>query len=111
MPRTSPLLFPSLRKQLVSIGERLRLARLRRKYSAEMVAARANITRVTLHRVEKGEPSVALGTYASVLQVLGLQDDLNAIALEDPLGRKLQDLNLPTRQSRAHRKDADVREG
>ena len=110
MPRTAPVIFPALRKILVGVGERIRLARLRRKYSAEMVASRANITRATLIRIEKGEPSVSLGAYASALQVLGLQQDLNAIALEDPLGRKLQDLNLPSRQeSRSSKKSSDER--
>lgn len=111
MPRQVPVLFPKLKKQLADIGERMRLARLRRKYSAEMVAVRANLTRNTLLRIERGEPSVSLGAYASVLQVLGLQNDLNVLAIEDPLGRKLQDLHLPPRQERrGPGKDSHVRE-
>lgn len=111
MPRQVPVLFPKLKKQLADIGERMRLARLRRKYSAEMVAVRANLTRNTLLRIERGEPSVSFGAYASVLQVLGLQNDLNVLAIEDPLGRKLQDLHLPSRKERSGLgKDSDVRE-
>jgi transcriptional regulator with XRE-family HTH domain len=62
------------------------------------VAARAGITRSTLYRVEQGEAGVALGTYVSVLKVLGLEGDLNAVAKDDVLGQKLQDLQLPMRR-------------
>lgn len=95
MPSRSPYLLPSLARQLRSLGDSIRLARLRRKYSAETVAKRAGISRKTLYRVEQGEASPTLGTYASVLQVLGLSGDLERVARDDELGRKLQDLNLP----------------
>jgi transcriptional regulator with XRE-family HTH domain len=74
------------------------LARLRRRYSAESVAKRAGVARATLYRVEEGDAGVSLATYASVLRVLGLQDDLDLVARDDVLGRKLQDLELPTRK-------------
>jgi transcriptional regulator with XRE-family HTH domain len=89
--------FP-LAKQLRDLGERLQLARLRRRYSATTVAARAGITRMTLYKVEKGDPGVSVGTYASVLRVLGLPGDLDLLARDDVLGRKLQDLELPVRK-------------
>lgn len=98
MPRTLPILFPSTVRQLDALGDRLRLARLRRRYSAVTVAERAGITRSTLYRAEKGDPGVALGTYLSVLHVLGLQGDLDGLARDDALGRKLQDLELPVRR-------------
>lgn len=98
MPRTTPTLFPSATRQLASLGERLRLARLRRRYSAESVAKRAGVARATLYRVEKGDAGVSLATYASVLRVLGLQGDLDLVARDDVLGHKLQDLKLPTRK-------------
>jgi transcriptional regulator with XRE-family HTH domain len=85
-------------RQLADLGVRLRLARLRRQYSAATLAARAGITRVTLSRIEKGDPGTNLGAYASVLRVLGLQADLDALARDDALGHKLQDLNLPERR-------------
>jgi transcriptional regulator with XRE-family HTH domain len=105
MPRIAPTLFPPLARQLTALGDRLRLARLRRRYAAVIVAARAGITRSTLYRVEQGDTGVSLGTYASVLRVLGLQTDLDAVARDDELGRKLQDLNLPERRI-APRRDA-----
>eukprot|EP01035_Chromulina_nebulosa_P056786 gene56786-77831_t len=93
--------FPSLvAKQLRELGERLQLARLRRRYSASTVAARADVTRMTLYKVERGDPGVSMGTYANVLRVLGLPDDLDLIARDDVLGRKLQDLELPARAAR-----------
>lgn len=98
MPRTKPVLFPATARQLQELGDRLRLARLRRRYAAAVVAERAGITRMTLYRVEKGDAGVSLGTYASVLRVLGLQGDLDAVARDDELGRKLQDLKLPERR-------------
>ena len=76
------------------LGERLRLARLRRRLSAGSFAERVGVSRDTLHRLEKGDPGVALGTYARALRVLGLDADLDAVARDDELGRKLQDLAL-----------------
>lgn len=103
MPRTIPTLFPTATRQLTSLGERLRVARLRRRYSAESVAKRAGVARGTLYRVEEGDPGVSIATYASVLRVLGLQGDLDLVARDDVLGRKLQDLKLPTRKTAPRR--------
>jgi transcriptional regulator with XRE-family HTH domain len=76
------------------LGENIQLARLRRKLSAEQVAERAGISRKTLHKIESGSPTVAMGSYLQVLFVLGLQNDLSEVAAMDPLGRKLQDVGL-----------------
>lgn len=103
MPRVVPTLFPPSARQLTALGERLRLARLRRRYSSESVAKRAGIARATLYRVEKGDPGVSIATYANVLRVLGLEGDLDQLARDDVLGRKLQDLNLPVRKTAPRR--------
>jgi len=101
MPRSIPPLFPRMSRQLADFGERLRLARLRRRYSAVAVAARAGISRSTLVRVEAGDPAVSLGTYASVLHVLGMQADWDAVGRDDALGRRLQDMRmLPPRRGK-----------
>ena len=101
MPAKAQPTFAPERALLTGLGERLRLARLRRKLSAEIVAERAGISRVTLHRAEKGDPAVTLGTYSKILGVLRLENDLALIAKDDELGRRLQDLALPqTRKSR-----------
>lgn len=94
MPRTAPPVLPRLQRELASLGERLRQARLRRAYAAETIAQRVGVTRKTLSRVEQGDPAVSLGVYARVLQALGLDADLAQIARDDELGRRLQDLGL-----------------
>lgn len=76
------------------MGENLRLARLRRRLTAVQVAERAGISRVTLHHIEQGNPTVAIGAYANVLLCLGLEKDLESIGQDDVLGRKLQDVGL-----------------
>jgi len=83
-----------IEEQLEYLGERIKLARLRRKYSQEIVAKRAGISRPTLTAVENGASTVSIGTYAMVLMILGLLDDFEQIAKDDLLGRKLQDLDL-----------------
>lgn len=106
MARTTPPLLPRLVRLLAGLGENLRKARRRRAYSAETVAQRAGVTRKTLARVEQGDPAVALGIYLRVLQALGLADDLEAVARDDALGRKLQDLHMETRSGSARRAHA-----
>lgn len=94
MRSKKPILLPKTQKILSDMGENIKLARLRRKLSAEQVSERANISRATLWQIEKGSASVAMGAYAQVLFVLGLESDLSKVALDDTLGRKLQDANL-----------------
>lgn len=94
MGRKTPSILPRISRLLRSYGANLKLARLRRKYSAEMVAQRASITRKTLAGVERGDSTVAIGTYARVMQALGLEGDLAKLAADDPLGRQLQDVAL-----------------
>jgi transcriptional regulator with XRE-family HTH domain len=94
MPSKPPVIFPQEQRLLSELGERLRLARKRRRLSNAVVAQRAGISRTTLYKVEAGEPGVTLGSYLRVLAVLGLENDLNQLAADDRLGRKLQDLAL-----------------
>ena len=94
MKGAKTVLLPKLTKILAEMGENIKLARLRRKLTAEQVAERAGIARSTLWQVEKGLASVSLGTYAQVMFVLGLEKDLQLIAKDDVLGRKLQDAEL-----------------
>jgi hypothetical protein len=69
------------------------------------------ISRATLSRLEKGDPAIALGTYMRALRVLGLDKDLDAVARDDELGRKLQDLNLPKRPRRGPTSSRSPRKG
>lgn len=97
MSKKIATLLPVLQRLLTELGENIRLARLRRRFSASIVAERAGISRNTLRSIERGEPSVMFGAYASVLFSLGLEKELRLIAHDDELGRKLQDLGLPTK--------------
>ena len=98
---------PKTAEILEQMGEQIKLARLRRRLSTELVAERAGISRATLWNVEKGSPSVAIGIYAAVLHALNNMDkDLLLVAKDDILGRTIQDLNLTTRR-RAPRKKED----
>jgi transcriptional regulator with XRE-family HTH domain len=96
--------LPGLSRILGEFGERLKAARLRRRYSAEMVAQRAGIARATLHRVELGDAGVSLGNYARVMQALRLEEDLSRLASDDQLGRKLQDAAIAGRARAPRRK-------
>ena len=99
MSKRTTEILPQTLDILTQMGEQIRLARLRRDLPVEMVADRAGISRTTLWSVEKGSPSVAMGTYAAVLHALGGMDqDLLLVARDDKLGRTLQDLNLTVRK-------------
>lgn len=88
-------IMPDTENILKTMGEQIKMARLRRKLSATLVAERAGVRRSTLWKVENGNPSVAVGIYAAVLHALNNMDkDLLKIAGDDELGRKLQDIEL-----------------
>ena len=104
MSNSSYRILPATEEILETLGEQIKLARLRRNLSVELVSQRAGISRASLWKVEKGSPSVAIGIYAAVLHALNNMDkDLLLVARDDAMGRKMQDLNLITRK-RAPRK-------
>lgn len=102
--RSRTRLFPSSQKALLVLGENIHLARLRRKLSMEKVAERADISRSTLIKIEKGDSGVAMGSYVQVLFVLRLDQDLMNVAKDDELGRKILDAGLVTKQRAPKRK-------
>ena len=108
MGKKSVILMPGSQKILETMGEQIRMARLRRKLSVELVAERAGISRATLWAVEKGSSSVAIGIYAAVLHALnGMDKDLLLVAKDDELGRKLQDLDLQIRKRAPKKRGID----
>jgi transcriptional regulator with XRE-family HTH domain len=98
MNPVSALPIPA-KRALRKLGQDIRDARKRRLIPMELMADRARISRSTLHKVERGDESVALGFYASVLFVLGLIDSLANLADigADAVGRSLEERHLPTR--------------
>lgn len=92
-----------LEEKMATVGEQIKLARLRRNLSIAQVAERATCSPLTISRIEKGVPTVAIGIYLRVLYALQLEDDILLIAQQDVLGRQLQDLTL-THRERASKK-------
>ena len=93
-----------LEQKMEIVGEQIKLARLRRNFSIAQVAERATCSPLTISRIEKGAPTVAIGIYLRVLYALQLDDDILLIAKEDKLGKSLQDLTLMNRE-RASKKE------
>lgn len=100
--RTAPPMPLPVKRSLAKLGEDIKAARIRRRITAELMAERAFVTRPTLRKVEKGDPSVALGTYAAVMFVLGLAPRLAELAdvRSDELGLQLDEERLPQRVRR-----------
>ena len=98
MKTGNSILLPKAQRVISILGENIKLARLRRRFSAQQVSERADISRPTLLSIEKGYPNVSIGAYVRVLMVLGLGDEIASVAADDELGRKLQDAKLVVRK-------------
>ena len=96
MGKKKALLLPKTAKLLQTVGGQIKLARLRRGWTAQEIAEKAAVGRSTVVQIEKGSPSVSMGMYLAVLNALGLQEDILLIARDDVMGRTFQDLNLKT---------------
>lgn len=93
-----------VRRALRKLGHDIRDARRRRRIPVAIMAERASISRMTLNKVEKGEPGVSMGSYATVLFVLGMADRLADLAdpKNDGVGLTLEEEHLPQRIRRGH---------
>lgn len=85
-------------KNLAIVGEQIRLARLRRNLSMAEIAERATCSELTVMRVEKGLPTVAMGIYLRILFAMDLDESVLFLAKDDEVGRSLQDLQLKERK-------------
>src|ERR1035437_4164714 len=86
MTRPARDLYPKTAERARSLGERLRVARLRRRITEGEMAVRVGVSRPTIHRLESGDLTVSLAVLARMLEVLALDDDLDLVAQEDELG-------------------------
>lgn len=93
MPKRTPPVFPGASKQLVALGARIALARKRRRMTQGTLSSRAGVTVPTLRKLEQGDASVSLAAVLRFLQVLGLAADIDRLAADDELGRRLQDIH------------------
>ena len=96
------------RQALAKLGEDIAVARKKRRISTVSMAERAFISRGTLYKVEKGDPSVSIGIYATVLAILGLVRDLGNVAdrTSDTLGLDIDEERLPKKVQPCTRKQS-----
>jgi transcriptional regulator with XRE-family HTH domain len=106
--RTKITTSPATRRELRALGARLRESRLRRELPQQLVADRACVTRQLVARMEKGDPGVAIGSYALVLQALGLISGWGDV--QDTVGEELAEAQLRRRAPRERREGAPMRE-
>ena len=96
-------------EQIAQLGQRIRLARLRRGWSVADLASKSGINRNTLTALELGRPGAGLGVCLTVLWALGL--DQTAAGIADPEvdlhGKSLEAARRPTRAGRPRKPDAD----
>ncbi|MDP3636331.1 MAG: helix-turn-helix domain-containing protein [Azonexus sp.] len=72
MPAKSPANPSAVAEQLAALGARIRAHRKDLRVSATALAEAAGMSRVSMHRIEQGEPSVTMGAYLNVLAALGM---------------------------------------
>src|SRR5882757_5932167 len=102
MPRTNKSfqqLPVAVATALLELGQGIRVARIRRRQSAQAFASRLGVTLPTLRKLERGDPGVALATFVSALWLVGLLDRLRDLARpeSDVLGNMLETSRLPQR--------------
>ena len=95
--RATNTLPRAARKALAKLGDDIVVARKKRRISTVSMAERAFISRNTLYKLERGDPNVSIGIYATVLSLLGLVDKLGSVAdrRDDTLGLDIEEDRLP----------------
>jgi len=100
-----------VQKVLRTLGKNISDAR-RRRIAMELMSERCGFSRLTLYKIEKGDPSVSMGAYASALFVLGMSEHLTKVAdaSHDIVGRELEEQSLPKRIRTPHGNKEDANE-
>lgn len=106
--RTTPPMPLPVKRALAKLGADIKSARLRRRITTTLMAERAFVARSTLQKVEKGDPGVSLGVYATVLFILGLSERIADLADvgADSVGLQLEEDRLPQRVRARKRRSA-----
>ncbi len=81
-----------VRLSIQQIGDRVRVARLRRNWTIKDLASRVGVTSMTISRLEKGDPAVAIGILVTAVWTLGLADEFKEFLApeHDEVGRGLE---------------------
>lgn len=92
-------------KALRKLGQDINNARRRRRITAQLMAERAGLSRSTIGKIEKGDPTTSMSSYGAVLFVLGMEKRLSDLvdSMHDLVGRRLEDENLPQRVRIPHK--------
>ena len=90
---------------LRKLGQDINNARRRRRITAQLMAERSGLSRSTIGKIEKGDPTTSMGSYCAVLFVLGMEKHLRDLvdSKHDIVGRRLEDENLPLRVRIPHK--------
>lgn len=81
MPAKAPEIADAAAEKLVALGEQIRVHRKALRVNATAAAQAAGVSRVTLHRIERGEAGVTIGAYLNAMAALGL--DFGIVAPPD----------------------------
>lgn len=94
---------------ITTLGADISTARRLRGISVQIMAERALVGRNTITRLERGDPGVSIGIYATVLFVLGMADRLAVLAAQatDPVGLAQAEARAPKRPRRTSKKTGD----
>ena len=105
MSRKTVILEPNTEDKLKKMGHRIKKARLRRNISAETISKEAGIGESTFYAIERGVSTVSLGAYVAVLFVLGLDGDLDGIAVDEEGKALFWERNIVERKRAKRRKE------
>ena len=96
-------------ERVTQLGQRVRVARIRRGWSVADLASKAGINRNTLTSLELGKPGTAVGVCFTVLWALGLDKSLEAVADPDAdlHGKALEASRRPTRAGKSRKAGDD----